>query len=266
MVNQRNQRWKELGKAIDLASGHAIETIVDVIADSAGWQNHDVADVQRPQEHTAPTTCSTPDVVDTRTRTRHRFSYLDEPCSKCTEVVISERAFASILAEALSRDPLETGGILLGVIDHGVWYVVEASDPGIQTTHTTVHHEMDQRYHNHVYPVLARLYETELALVGLWHRHPGDLNRFSAEDNHTNTKYAEAIGRGTLSFLLNFGRDGQAQLTCYYLDDKGTGCYHKPVVRIGDRNFQGTNYLTIASADTLMNRKQQMQIDIRSAG
>ena len=197
-------------------------------------------------------------------RSRNRFDYRKGSCKKCRKIVISDRAYTSIIAEALSRDPDETGGILLGIIDKDMWYVVEATDPGLSTFHNRVHHEMDEKYHNHVYPVISRLYEKELCLLGLWHRHPGTLNTFSGDDNRTNTSYSEAIGNGTLSFLLNFVPD--AQLTCYYLDDKGTGSYYKPEVRIGDKYFKGTDYLVLADEKTLIARKKQMQHEIKEVG
>lgn len=197
-------------------------------------------------------------------RSRNRFDYLKGSCKKCRRIVISDRAYTSIIAEALSRDPDETGGILLGIIDKDTWYVVEATDPGLSTFHNRVHHEMDEKYHNHVYPVISRLYEKDLCLLGLWHRHPGTLNTFSGDDNRTNTSYSEAIGNGTLSFLLNFVPD--AQLTCYYLDDRGTGSYYKPDVRIGDKYFKGTDYLVLANEKTLIARKKQMQREIKEVG
>ena len=197
-------------------------------------------------------------------RSRNRFGYLKGSCKKCRKIVISDRAYTSIIAEALSRDPDETGGILLGIIDKDTWYVVEATDPGLSTFHNRVHHEMDEKYHNHIYPVISRLYEKDLCLLGLWHRHPGTLNTFSGDDNRTNTSYSEAIGNGTLSFLLNFVPD--AQLTCYYLDDKGTGSYYKPEVKIGDKYFKGTDYLVLADEKTLIARKRQMQREIKEVG
>lgn len=197
-------------------------------------------------------------------RKGNRFGYLKGSCKMCRRIVISDRAYASIIAEALSRDPDETGGILLGIIDKGTWYVVEATDPGLSTFHNRVHHEMDEKYHNHIYPVISRLYEKDLCLLGLWHRHPGALNTFSSDDNRTNASYSEAIGNGTLSFLLNFVPD--AQLSCYYLDDKGTGSYFRPEVKIGDKYFRGTDYLVLADEKTLIARKKQMQREINEAG
>ena len=187
---------------------------------------------------------------------REKFSYSEKESEKCKKVVISSRAYASIISEALSRNPLETGGILLGNYNNGIWYIVEATDPGMTTYHSVVHHEMDNKYHNHIYPVLSRLYKNELTLIGFWHRHPGSLDRFSTDDNKSNERYAKIIENGTLSFLLNF--DPKARLTCYYLDYEGTGMYHRPKVEIGDMYFKDTNYLDIVTEKDLLKRGNYM--------
>lgn len=191
------------------------------------------------------------------------FDYANGATKHCREIVVSDRAYAAIVAESLSRDPLETGGILLGHYKQGTWYVVESIDPGIDTYHTTVHHEMDQQYHNHIYPVVSRLYEEDLMLIGLWHRHPGNFNRFSSDDNRTNSEYAKVIEKGTLSFLINF--TPQAQLTCYYLDYCNTGAYFQPKVKIGNKYFEGTNFLKVASTDTLFKRRKQMKEELKES-
>lgn len=193
----------------------------------------------------------------------HEYDYANGVSKHCKRVVISDRAYASIVAESLSRDPLETGGILLGHYRNDTWYVVESTDPGIDTSHTTVHHEMDQKYHNHIYPVISRLYEEVLLLLGLWHRHPGSYNKFSSDDNRTNTEYAKVIEKGALSFLINFVPE--AQLTCYYLDYCDTGAYFQPKVEIGDKYFEETDFLKVASMDTLLNRRKQMKAELRDS-
>lgn len=194
-------------------------------------------------------------------RSKRPFEYTSEECPRCKRVVISSRAYLSINAEAASRDPLETGGVLLGQYDSdGTWYVVEATDPGLDTYHSTVHNEMDDRYYNHLYPVLSRLYKHDLYLVGLWHRHPGAMDHFSSDDNRTNSKFAEAINNGTLSFLLNV--DHKERLTCYYLDDKGTGEYHRLPVYIGDKYFKHTEYLDLASSTSVWKEKERLQEEI----
>lgn len=231
--------------------------VKEYIQEIADWTQQ-----MSPQRKEALERSNTLKSAGSETRSRKRFEYVSGSCKKCRKIVISDRAYTSIIAEALSRDPDETGGILLGIVDKDIWYVVEATDPGLSTFHDRVHHEMDEKYHNHVYPVISRLYENDLCLLGLWHRHPGTLNTFSGDDNRTNSSYSDAIGNGTLSFLLNFVPDGQ--LTCYYLDGKGAGSYYKPEVRIGDRYFKGTDYLVLANEKTLLARKKQMQQEIKA--
>lgn len=189
-----------------------------------------------------------------------KYSYSDKVNPKCRGLVFSNRAYLSILAEALSRGDLETGGVLFGRYNKGIWYVVEASDPGLDTIHTRVHHEMDDDYHNHIYPVVSRLYKHDLHLLGLWHRHPGSFDRFSRDDDETNTKFSEAIGNGTLSLLLNF--DPKERLTCYYYDGD-TGLYHNMPVFCGDEYFEGTEFLKLTSVKELWKNREKLIAEVR---
>ncbi len=235
------------------------------------WSRNDVKDyIQEISDWTKKTSPLRNELIEKKNAKRekrylscpmNRFSYIEGPNKRCKEIRISDRANTAMLAEALSRDPDETGGIMLGIIDKDIWYVVETTDPGISTFHNHIHHEMDTKYLNHIYPVISRLYEHDLCLVGLYHRHPGTFNKFSRDDDETNARYGEAIGNGTLSFLLNFVPE--PKLTCYYFDDKGSGCYYTPDVKIGDKYFKGTDYLVLADEKTLMMRKDQMQREIK---
>jgi len=163
--------------------------------------------------------------------------------SPCRAVVLSDRTYSAICAEVLHRHPNETGGVFLGQIQDGVWYVVEATDPGLNTQHSPHNHQMDDDYLNHVYRHLSRMYRKGLDLLGLWHRHPGSFDRFSATDMATNADYARAIGGGTLSLLVNV--DPDLRLTCYYcpLQKDGTVRPVQVPVLVGDRHFAGTEFL-----------------------
>ena len=46
------------------------------------------------------------------------------------KVVFSDRAFAAIMAETTEKIKTETGGLFLGYFEDGIWYVIEAIDPG----------------------------------------------------------------------------------------------------------------------------------------
>lgn len=189
-------------------------------------------------------------------RADHPFE--SDKAADCCGVVLSNRAYLSVLSEVYSRDPLETGGIFFGNVKNGVWYVAEASDPGVYTLHTRAHHEMDNNYHNHIYPVLSRLYRHGLCLLGLWHRHPGSLDTFSSDDDCTNHSFAEVIGNGAVSMLVNL--DPTARLTCYYLSKNGE--YRTVPVMVGDKYFAGTGFLELTTPEALLKNKDRLQAEI----
>ena len=189
-------------------------------------------------------------------RADHPFE--SDKAADCRGVVLSNRAYLSVLSEVYSRDPLETGGIFFGNVKNAVWYVAEASDPGVYTLHTRAHHEMDNNYHNHIYPVLSRLYQHGLCLLGLWHRHPGSLDTFSSDDDRTNHSFAEVIGNGAVSMLVNL--DPTARLTCYYLSKNGE--YRTVPVMVGDKYFAGIGFLELTTPEALLKNKDRLQAEI----
>ena len=130
-----------------------------------------------------------------------------------TKVIFSARAYAALLSEVLDEVQTETGGVLLGYWDDGVWQVVESVDPGPSSRFEVAYFEYDQDYVNHLINKLSRLYEKQLDLIGLWHRHPGSFDRFSATDDETNLKYASLSKHGAVSALVNI--DPHFRLTVY---------------------------------------------------
>lgn len=129
------------------------------------------------------------------------------------KVIFSARAYAALLSEVLDEVQTETGGVLLGYWDDGVWQVVESVDPGPSSRFEVAYFEYDQDYVNHLINKLSRIYEKQLDLIGLWHRHPGSFDRFSATDDETNLKYASLSKHGAVSALVNI--DPHFRLTVY---------------------------------------------------
>ena len=131
------------------------------------------------------------------------------------EVLFSRRALAAICAETLEHHPLETGGILLGHWHQRRWQVLEAIDPGPGARCTATTFEYDCAYVDHLASKLARQYRQPLHLIGLWHRHPGSFDRFSAEDDLTNQRFAARTPHGALSCLVNL--DPALRLTAFHV-------------------------------------------------
>lgn len=122
----------------------------------------------------------------------------------------------ALLVEAKEKESTETGGVFLGKYEDGIWYVVETIDPGPNSIFQYAYFEYDQDYINHLINKISRLYKNQLDLIGLWHRHPGSLDTFSATDDGTNTQYAELSKFGAISGLVNI--DPDFRLTIYHVD------------------------------------------------
>lgn len=132
------------------------------------------------------------------------------------KVVFSDRAFAAIMAETTEKIKTETGGLFLGPFEDGIWYVIEAIDPGPKSIFEVAYFEYDQQYTQHLINKIANLYDKKLTLIGLWHRHPGSFDQFSSTDDGTNSKYARMRKEGAISALVNI--DPKFRLTMYHVD------------------------------------------------
>lgn len=135
----------------------------------------------------------------------------------CQLVVFSNKAYNAIIRESFDKDPVETGGILLGhVLDNGVWIVMEVLPPGINSIFQYAYFEYDEAFVNYLAQSVANQYKRPLDLLGLWHRHPGSMDVFSTTDDGTNATFARQNPAGVISGLVNI--DPQFRITMYHLD------------------------------------------------
>ena len=146
-------------------------------------------------------------------------------------VVFSDRAYIAIMAETTEKIKTETGGLFLGTFINDTWYVIEAIDPGINSVFEVAYFEYDQVYTQHLIRKIANLYESELSLIGLWHRHPGSFDIFSSTDDTTNIKYARLNEQGAISALVNI--DPDFRLTVYSVDKRCK--YTRIKYEVGDK-------------------------------
>lgn len=169
------------------------------------------------------------------------------------KVVFSNRAYASILAETTEKIKTETGGLFLGTVDEDVWYVIEAIDPGPKSIFEVAYFEYDQRYTEHLINKIANLYNQKLALIGLWHRHPGSMDYFSSTDDGTNAKYAALNQQGAISALVNV--DSKFRLTVYQVDRPCR--YTKIEYDVGDHLIPD-KYLELKTPDSYFSLMEKM--------
>ena len=159
---------------------------------------------------------------------------------KCQMVVFSNKAYNAIIRESFDKDPVETGGILLGhILDNGVWIVMEVLPPGIKCIFERAYFEYDDAFVNYLAQSVANQYKIPLELLGLWHRHPGSMDFFSSTDDGTNTTFASQNPSGVISGLVNI--DPRFRLTMYHMaNPRNEVCqYNRPYyervdVEVGD--------------------------------
>lgn len=157
--------------------------------------------------------------------------------NNCSTIVFSNRAYNAIIRESFKKDPMETGGILLGHIVDGIWVVMEVLSPGIHCIFKVAYFEYDTDFVNYLADSVASQYEYPLELLGLWHRHPGSLDTFSGTDDVTNTTFALQNKNGVISGIVNI--DPSFRLTMYHLDNpKQMGVsrpsYERVDIEVGD--------------------------------
>jgi hypothetical protein len=177
-----------------------------------------------------------------------------KPNPKCLEIYMSDRAFAQIYSETLSKGNKETGGLLLGHFIDNAWHIIESSDPGYNGVFQHAYHESDEDYANHVCAILSRIYKYPLHFLGMWHRHPGSMDSFSGTDDVTNKKYAKSAGNGCISLLAN--KDPDFRLTAYYVDiSENSIPYTKVDLSIGDKLITRNDISEIAAKSDIDKRK-----------
>ena len=133
-------------------------------------------------------------------------------------IVFSERAALALIAEVHEHIETETGGVFLGHRFGNIWYIVEVVDPGINCTLEKDYYENDDIYQTHLMNKINRLYEKDLEILGIWHRHPGSFDTFSCIDDTTNMKQASKHKDGALSALVNI--DPDFRLSIYHVTAK----------------------------------------------
>ena len=138
----------------------------------------------------------------------------------CIYIVLSERAYKSILAETFTHGNRETGGILLGHFVNKIWYIIEVIDPGLITVNNSTYFEFDIEYVNHRMRTINRLYNYPLTILGVWHRHPGSMDTFSTTDISSIHTHVSESQNGILSMLVNV--DPELRMTFYYCSKECT--------------------------------------------
>lgn len=74
------------------------------------------------------------------------YLHIQRKCydENCKRIILSEEAHKKIVAETFSYGDDETGGVLIGYIYQGQWYVTDVIDAGIKANHTKTFFTYDE--------------------------------------------------------------------------------------------------------------------------
>jgi integrative and conjugative element protein (TIGR02256 family) len=151
-------------------------------------------------------------------------------------VYLSDNAYRDVVLETAEHPTIETGGILIGEVVNGAWYVVEVLDPGPRSIRSAAYFEYNHTYATHLANKVARRYQSRLRLLGLWHRHPGSLDTFSSTDDETHREYLRLLQGSFISMLVNI--DPDFRMTFYRVDGGSrVPRYSRVEFQIGDKRF-----------------------------
>ena len=131
------------------------------------------------------------------------------------QIVFSKRAYLSIVSETSQKKETETGGTFLGCYENGIWYVIETIKPGPNSIFEKSYFEYDRKYTERQINKKARLYKSDMTLIGLWHSHLSSVDEFSPIDNETNSEYAKLSKNGAISIIVN--TDLEFRMTAYHV-------------------------------------------------
>ncbi len=96
---------------------------------------------------------------------------------------ISDEAFRFVVSESAHHFPNETGGILIGKVDHGKVIIQKATGPGPTAHHTPARFKRDGEFSQQVLEAAVQDSGGKYDYIGEWHSHP-----FNSEPSLVDTK------------------------------------------------------------------------------
>lgn len=139
-----------------------------------------------------------------------RYREFDFGNPVCLHVVLSGRAYAGVLSQALRDGREETGGVFLGRVCNRIWYVMEAVPLSSADAPAVFSWEPEEV--RRIAEFYGGLYREPVEVLGFWHRHPARMDYFSPEDEKI--LQTGDWPRGQLAMLVNADPDLRLSFYC----------------------------------------------------
>lgn len=126
------------------------------------------------------------------------------------KVRISNRSLAAMVSGVERFPDTENGGPLLGTVRNDEIDIIEAIEAGENATHEKGKVSCDTKSVEYIANTVKRLYEEELEVVGIWHKHNHDYNPpFSTEDNLYHKEMCDSLKKDIISILFQKNKDDE---------------------------------------------------------
>lgn len=126
------------------------------------------------------------------------------------KIRISNRSLAAMVSGVERFPDTENGGLLLGKIRNNEFDIIEAIEAGESAIHEKGKLFCDVKSMEYMTNIVKGLYEEELKVVGIWHKHNHDYNPpFSIEDNLCHEKICASLNQDILSVLFQKNQDNE---------------------------------------------------------
>lgn len=136
-------------------------------------------------------------------------------------VLYSERVYRQIEQEFKINTCSEIGGLLIGYRIFRLFIVVGATISVSKEPLSQVSFELDGDDHSAQAEKIIRAGIVHPMIIGIWHSHLYDINRFSSQDRCSNQVMAYNL-HGTLSALVTTGvANARMSLSTYYVPMNG---------------------------------------------
>ena len=123
---------------------------------------------------------------------------------KRAQVYMTNRAYIDVLTEVRAHPYVETGGLFVAARRENNYYLIEATDSGINARYLYARFDRDYAYTEHLGNIIAEKYDLAQGadmLLLQWHRHPDGCLEFSGGDRASNDEFAR-IYHGNISGLV----------------------------------------------------------------
>lgn len=118
-------------------------------------------------------------------------------------VIISNRALAAMVSGIERYPDTENGGILLGIKKGELFTIIESIEAGSEAVRERGKLSFNSKTIEHTLLSVVDLYEEELSMVGVWHKHLNECNPpFSEEDSRCHKSLSDRLKKDIISILF----------------------------------------------------------------